>query len=194
MLRRLIAITIFLSLVFVIGCASTPEVVRYSLLSSPREILTSNRFVIAPASVMHQYVSSGDIEIDSYLKDNSEIWQVEVAAQLKNRLNEKGFKAEIVHPQPGEFKEKLKNVLKQKGREAFYISKNLDLNFYNSVMSELAVQYNATIIVPTLIIKTVYAKQGTIGGSIKAKWDGVFREVLKQVVLKHCHSLQAGWI
>lgn len=177
MLKRLMVVAALLSLFFVIGCASAPKEkeVRYSLLSSPREILTSNRFVIAPASVMHQYVSSGDVEIDSYLKDNNEIWQAEVAAQLKNKLDKKEFKAEIVQPQAVEFKEKLKSILKEKGRDTFYGSrKSLDLTFYNSVMSALAGQYNATLVVPTLITKNVYAEKGTVG-SIKAKWDGVSR-------------------
>ncbi len=171
--RGLIVLMMLVSLLYLIGCASVPTEQRFSLITPAKEILSNQRFVIVPTSVMQEYVPSGDVELDNYLKDNSEIWQPEIAAYLSKQFSEKGLKIEIVQVQPSEFKEKFDSLFRDRG--IFNIVADKDP--YKKLMSELASQFNATLVVPTLITKDVYAKGGFLlgSGSLTAKWDGVSR-------------------
>lgn len=191
--RGLIFILAF-GLLFSVGCASTPKVERFSLIAPAKDILSSNRFVIAPVSLMEEYVPSGDEEVDKYLDGNGEMWQSEIASCLSKEFSEKGIKAEIIQVKPEEFKERLSSLLKKNGREGFFDPNtgSLDAAFLSNVMGDIAGQYNATLIAPHMVllsipVETSKSMSGALGpfaligfaidlaSSPKVKWDGVSR-------------------
>lgn len=168
----MLLLTACLSLILFVGCASAPVEERFSLLSPAKEILSSNRFVIAPASVMCEYLPSTDTKLTEYVRDSKEIWQPEIASYLSTKFAEKGIRAEIIQIQPKEFREKLNSV---KGQGNFSAGTGTD--FYRRVMSNLAKEYNAILIVPTLITKDALAtaKYRVLYTSLRVEWDGVSR-------------------
>lgn len=169
-----------LCLTCLIGCASVPTEERFSLVSPAKEILANNKFVIVSVSTMHEYVPSGDAEMDGYLNKNPEIWQKEIAECLRKKLGEKGINAiEITQPSSADFKDKLQSLLKKNGRDGF-INPNtgkFDEELYKSVMLQLPGEYNANVVIPKLIIKTAGFRSLGVLDAPDAKWDGVSRNV-----------------
>lgn len=162
--------------VWIVGCASAEK--RYSFINPAKEILASNRFLIVPSSVMHEYCPC-DPDIDNYLKSNPEIWQKEVGAYLLKKFTEKGVKAGVEFVNPSEFKKKLEASLEKYGRKGFMNPNTgaFDGDLYKLVMSDLAGQYKTPLIIPRLILKTIEFESPFIGVGTKAKWDGVSRQV-----------------
>lgn len=178
-------------LLVLIGCASAPTEERFSLMSPAKEILANDKFLIAPMSVIHEYLSSGDKEVDSYLQGNGDIWQKEIAEFLEKKL---GSKAGILQISAAEFKDKIQAALKARGREGF-INPNTgdyDAELYKDVIIGLAGQYKATLIVPNLTVKLTPFYKGSLTSraagfavlitmpldalsSSKVAWDGVSR-------------------
>lgn len=171
-MKKFIIIAGFISLFLFVGCASAPVEERFSLVSPAKEILSDSKFVIVPASIINEYLPSSDVNLDEYIRDSKEIWQPEIASYLVKKFSDKGIKAEIIQIQPKEFREKLNSV---KGQGNFSAGTRSD--YYRRVMSDLAKEYNATIIIPTLITKDVLAtaKYRVLYTSLTAEWDGVSR-------------------
>ncbi len=175
--KRLILLMLSFSLSFLIGCASVEE--RFSFINPAKEILSNNRFVVVPSSVIHEYVPC-DSDIDGYLKGDQEIWQKEIGTHLLKQFTEKGIKSGVELLNPSEFKKKLEASLAKNGRKGFMNPNTgtFDEDFYKDVMSDLAGQYKAPLIVPRLILKTAsFSSAGIMRFSAKAKWDGVSRTV-----------------
>lgn len=195
MLRKLMLLAITLTLFSLISCASVPEEPRYTMFSAPKEILSCSKFVILPVSVMNEYVPSGDSELDSYLQNNPEVWQKEIASYFLKMMTEKGLNRQVEMLHPTEFRKQLEVLLAKNNRKGFINpdTGTFDDGFYKLIMTDLAEQYKATLIVPRLILQQITASTGSsltsmalgpvalltlpldLMSSNKVQWDGVSR-------------------
>lgn len=184
---------------FLNGCASTggmSEEDKALLLAGRQKIFAHTKFVIVPATALLEHITSTDDEIDSYLKGNGELFQLEIAAYLRTKLAEKGIKAEVIEASSAEFNAKLDGVLKKMNRKGFFNPNTgeFDREGASQVMSAIAKEYDAALIAPLVQIKAVPFSTSSassaaagpfvlitlvVDAASKAKvgWDGVERPI-----------------
>jgi predicted alpha/beta hydrolase family esterase len=171
---------LILTCTFLYACVSTPKQPRFSIIKSKSSILQTGKIVIAPVKVIQEYVPSGDEEMDNYLVNHTEIWQHAIRAYLIKNLSSKDINVEIADVDT--FKNTLESTLEKYGHKGFINpdTGELDENLFKSVMKDIAAQYNSSLVVPSIILKTAHftnKRLFNIFASAKAQWDGISRTV-----------------